>query len=291
MSSAAPTGNKSIPWFRVFKYCVYAFLTANLFFFFMEDWAASEHLFAGGVSFSQLIEAYAATIDTAAWVVLLLIFELETSVISDTRLKGNLKWVLNSIKGICYVVIIYACYGYLTKFMVIHSFEPSSIVNLCAQTAQNLSFMTDLDEYESVVAVNCADLTSASTFYQIPGTGIVTDAESLESAQRLSIIDVVNSANWLLIVMILTMDVWLQLTGKLTGNIIKVTTALKGVLYFVLLLCAVFWGIDGDFLDFWDAFLWILAFALIELNLFEWHAESEGEHVVPGAETMKSEGS
>ena len=282
MSSVAPAGKQPLPWFKIFKYCVYAFLVANLFFFFMEDWAASKHLFSGGVSFSQLIEAYAATIDTAAWVVLLLVFELETSVISDEKLKGNLKWLLNITKAICYVVIIYACYGYMTKYIVIHSFEPSSLTNLCSQAAQSLSFMTDLDEYESVVAANCADLSSASAFYQLPGTGIVTDTESLQSAEWLSLIDVVNSANWLLIVLILTMDVWLQLTGRLTGHIIKVTAAFKGVLYFILLLCAVFWGIDGDFLDFWDAFLWILAFALIELNIFEWHAEAEGKPTVLG---------
>ncbi|GAB3111572.1 hypothetical protein G8770_20315 [Aestuariicella hydrocarbonica] len=282
MSNAASAGGTPVPWFKIFKYCVYAFLIVNLFFFFMEDWAASAHLFSNGISFSQLIEAYAATIDTAAWVVLLLIFELETSVISDTRLKGNLKWLLNGLKGICYLVIVYACYGYLSKYIIVHAFEPSALTDLCAQAAHNLSFMTDLDEYESIAAANCADLSAASAFYQLPGTGIVTDTEALQSAQWLSLIDVVNSANWLLIVVILTMDVWLQLTGKLTGNIIKVTTAFKVVLYFILLLCAVFWGIDGDFLDFWDAFLWILAFALIELNLFEWHAESEGKHTVLG---------
>ena len=42
-----------------------------------------------------------------------------------------------------------------------------------------------------------------------------------------------------------------------------------------LLVCAIYWGYAGTFLDFWDAFLWLLAFALIELNVLEWQAETK----------------
>jgi hypothetical protein len=27
--------------------------------------------------------------------------------------------------------------------------------------------------------------------------------------------------------------------------------------------------------DFWDAFLWLVAFVFIELNVFEWHKETQ----------------
>ena len=29
------------------------------------------------------------------------------------------------------------------------------------------------------------------------------------------------------------------------------------------------------FLDFWDAFLWLVAFVFIELNVFQWREERE----------------
>ena len=32
-------------------------------------------------------------------------------------------------------------------------------------------------------------------------------------------------------------------------------------------------GFKGDFLDFWDAALWLFAFVFIELNVFEWQQE------------------
>ena len=57
---------------------------------------------------------------------------------------------------------------------------------------------------------------------------------------------------------------------------------MKGLLYLALFVCAVYWGFYGDFLDFWDAFLWLLAFFMIELNIFNWH-----EHVKEEEEEAK----
>jgi len=55
----------------------------------------------------------------------------------------------------------------------------------------------------------------------------------------------------------------------------------KMVLYSILLAAAAYWWLLGDFLDFWDSFLWIVAFFFIELNLFQWQAETEAEASVP----------
>jgi hypothetical protein len=76
--------------FRAFKYAIYCLLAWNLFLFFQEDFAASANTFGDTVTWRNVVEAYSATIDTAAWVVLLLLFELETAVIPDEKLKGKL---------------------------------------------------------------------------------------------------------------------------------------------------------------------------------------------------------
>ena len=52
---------------------------------------------------------------------------------------------------------------------------------------------------------------------------------------------------------------------------------IKGFFYAVLFVCAAYWGVKGSFLDFWDAFLWLVAFIFIELNIFQWNAETEEE--------------
>ena len=49
----------------------------------------------------------------------------------------------------------------------------------------------------------------------------------------------------------------------------------KLLLYFILFAAAVYWGFEGDFLDFWDAILWLFAFFVIERNVVSWREESD----------------
>ena len=67
----------------------------------------------------------------------------------------------------------------------------------------------------------------------------------------------------------------MQLRELLTGRILKTMKYMKGFFYSVLFVCAIYWGFEGSFLDFWDAFLWLVAFIFIEMNIFQWHEETE----------------
>ncbi|NJN61715.1 MAG: hypothetical protein HC795_09480, partial [Coleofasciculaceae cyanobacterium RL_1_1] len=67
----------------------------------------------------------------------------------------------------------------------------------------------------------------------------------------------------------------LQEHGKLDGLVLKISNCAKFVIYSVLFLAAVYWGFKGDFVDFWDAFLWLVAFIFIELNVFNWREETK----------------
>ena len=51
--------------FQLFKYSVYALLTLNIYLFFSEEWAASAYRFSNGIDLSDIIEGFAASIDTA----------------------------------------------------------------------------------------------------------------------------------------------------------------------------------------------------------------------------------
>ncbi|MDH3990236.1 MAG: hypothetical protein OEV34_13950, partial [Gammaproteobacteria bacterium] len=101
----------------------------------------------------------------------------------------------------------------------------------------------------------------------------VVDAAGLTEIVRLAWVDVINAAVWLLVVLVLEIDVRLQEQNRLEGLALKVSSAAKFVLYGTLFLAAIYWGIKGDFVDFWDAFLWLVAFVFIELNVFEWREE------------------
>ena len=65
--------------FQVFKCLIYVLLTANIFFFYQEESLAVKSTFSQGISITDIIQGFAATLDTAAWVMLLFLFELNTS--------------------------------------------------------------------------------------------------------------------------------------------------------------------------------------------------------------------
>ncbi|NNJ64531.1 MAG: hypothetical protein HKP16_03120, partial [Xanthomonadales bacterium] len=76
--------------------------------------------------------------------------------------------------------------------------------------------------------------------------------------------------------------------GLLTDRMLAVGKWVKGFFYAVLLFCAIYWGFEGDFLDFWDAFLWLVAFIFIEMNIFQWHEETEEQALAEAELTSAS---
>lgn len=258
--------------FKLFKYIIYILLAYEIFLWFQEDLIASAETFGDTVTWRNVVEAYSATIDTAAWVVLLLMFELETAVISDEKLQGGLKWFFTGIVAVCYVLITWAFYGYVAKYGVFTDVVPFSIGDVCSLMGTDWNYILDLDDYPPIDSTSCLALQGQELF-RVSGLEIIGTAASLKSAVGLAIIDIINAGTWLIIVVLLQAEVWLQLKDMLTDRLMLIAKISKGFFYSVLFVCAGYWGFNGTFLDFWDAFLWLVAFIFIELNIFQWHEE------------------
>jgi hypothetical protein len=260
--------------FQFFKYIVYVFLTMNVYWFFAEEYLAAQLQFPNGVGLRDMIEAYAATIDTAAWVILLLMFELETYVLEDRHFTQPVTWSLHGLRAVCYVFIVYAFYGYIVNALSMGDVSPlAGVSELCAIAAEQWSYVVDLDEYTLITADNCGSFSTATSFLRFDSMQAVVDPEGLAAITGLARIDVINAGVWLLVVLVLEADVRLQERGRYEGVALHLSTALKVVLYATLLFAAIYWGVKGDFVDFWDALLWLVAFVFIELNVFEWRKE------------------
>ena len=275
MNATDPTNTRLITpqrLFTLFKYIVYILLAYEIILWFQEDLAASAETFGDTVTWRNVVEAYSATIDTAAWVVLLLMFELETAVIPDEKLQGSLKWLFTGIVAVCYVFITWAFYGYVVKYGVITDVVPFSIGDVCSLVGTEWNYIVDLDDYPPIDSISCLTLQGQALF-QVSGLEIIGTAASLKSAMGLAIIDIINAGTWLIIVVLLQVEVWLQLKDMLTDRLILIAKISKAFFYAILFVCAAYWGFNGTFLDFWDAFLWLVAFIFIELNIFQWHEE------------------
>lgn len=264
--------------FKAVKYLVYLLLGLNVYLFLQEDLGTLAVTFAEGIEPGELIQAFSATIDTAVWVILLLMFELETAVLKDANIRGWVKWGLHGLRGLCYIALVYALYGYWQEVATLYQVSPLAVADACSLLGGDYSVMVGLDDYLPLDAIKCAAL--GAPVYTVADFNVLVDGETLRSAQILAWVDVINAADWLLVVLVLEVEVRLQLRGYLSDRIMNATKFLKLVIYAILFLCAAYWAYAGDFLDFYDAALWLFAFIFIELNVFEWQYETVSEHPV-----------
>jgi hypothetical protein len=264
--------------YQLFKYSIYTLLTINVFVFFGEEWQATRLEYPQGISGSDIFKAYAATIDTAAWVVLLLMFELETYVLEDRHFTRAVTISLHTLRAVCYLFIVSAFYGYVVDAAYVYQTSPlAGVSDLCALAGQDWSYATTFGEYVEITASNCGSLSNLDTFVRFDGVAAVVDQPGLAGIHFLAMVDVVNAGVWLLVVLLLEADVRLQEKGRFEGLVLYLSTAAKFILYSMLALAVVAWMITGEFVDWWDAFLWLVAFVFIELNVVEWRQESEEE--------------
>lgn len=248
-----------------FKYLVYVLLAANVWFFFADEWSAAQLTDASGFS---------ATIDTAAWVILLSLFELETSLISDQSLKApRVKYSLHAVRTVSYAFILFAFNEYHLKAAHFDNLAEMPLSDFCSLLGAGWLIMTGLDVYKLLDGSACASL-GGQIVYAFSEGKIIVEGGTLLAAQRLAWVDIINAGAWILVVVILEFDVQMQLRNKLHGGLLTFSKLVKPPLYLTLFLAAAYWGLLGDFLDFWDAFLWLVAFIFIEMNLLQWNSES-----------------
>lgn len=263
---------------RLFKYSVYLLLCANVAMFFLEEAEASVHTLNTGFSIFDVFESFVMTIDTASWVVLLLIFELKTYVLEDEVIRGRTKWLLTGARVVCYFLVVYSFYGYCAKVYQLHQSHPISQTSTCAAELEGFSYMFEMDEYEILERENCLDLQPETESSRLNVLGhnktIVTSDAILAAVKKLAWVDVINSVAWIIVVVLLEIDVLIELSKtERRGAVAALNKMSKGVCYSILLAAAAYWGVSGELLDFWDAFLWIVAFIFIERNIFKWHEE------------------
>jgi hypothetical protein len=260
-------------WFQFFKYSVYTFLFTHIFLFLRKETTAAAHRFPDGYDFGQVIEVFPSTIDTAAWFGLLMLFELETWIISDENLqKGYLRAILKTFSLLFFSFVLYSFWGYVAAYFWLIPFESVDLAGICDLIGQ--SWMTETDKFETISTENCLELVQGDVFFKYEGEDIYTDNSLLKSAYYLAILGFINSLAWILVVIVLEIDVWLQLKNRFVGKAFRWSNWIKKGLYAILFIAAIYWGISGKFLDFWDAFMWIVAFFFIEMNLSEWKKET-----------------
>lgn len=267
--------------FQSFKYAIYALLAVNTGHFFLENVDGSAFTYERGMGLGDIIVAYTDAIDTAAWLVLLLLLELETFVIPDEKIKGWVDWAINTVTIICYAAVLYSFYGYVGTLGVPMGFEAYHGPDPCSLTASGASFAAALGDYEPLTAQNCAELAADAFFSE--AVNMFTTPENLSLIKRQAWLDVVNAGVWVVIVTILELEVWLKSSKLFGSKFFYAYKSAKLLLYAVLIVDVFYWWRLGDPWGAWDAFLWLVAFFFIEMNVLTWQEENAQKHAVGGA--------
>lgn len=258
-------------WLLFIKIFIYGSLCLTCYQFLMEDFAAAKLMLNKESDWREVLNIFSVSIDTLAWLSLLVVFELETSVIDDEKLTGWLKKSLTGVSLICYLIIVYAFVGYTGKMLMLSKVEPLA-VEPCSLSSQYVQ-VVDMDEYSTLGPELCSRLNQENTL-KLAGEHVVIENSVHGKVMALAWASVINSLAWILVVAILQFDIFLQTRQRLSASIYRGSSVIKAALYATLVCVAVFWGLVGSFVDFADAVLWLAGFWIIELNVFNWNKET-----------------
>jgi hypothetical protein len=199
--------------------------------------------------------------------VLIVLFEMETSALAKNLFTGMRKWVITGLTAACYVVLVYAAYGYATALVDAYQYEPIESKSACYFANTNFAYV-DLEARPiELTHENCGTFAGEELFKSPPSDNLIATQTNLLALQKLSWVDVFNAAAWLLVVLLFQVEFSLEQAKKLTRHRLVITIAWKGAAYLVLFGCAIYWTAYSAFIDFWDAWLWLLAFILVDLDL------------------------
>ena len=251
--------------FRLFKVIIFWVLMINLLYYLYEDVTAFLYL-PPDASILDMAEAFAVSIDYVAWMVLIVLFEMETSALAKDRMTRMRKWVITGLTAVCYLVLVYAAYGYAVGLADSYNYEPIESRPACYFANTHYAYISLQARPIELTHENCSEFAGKEIF-KAPGDNIIATEANLLALQKLGWVDVFNASAWLLVVLLFQIEVSLEQANKLTRRRLITVMVWKGAAYLALLCCAIYWTVFSAFIDSWDAWLWLLAFILIDLNM------------------------
>lgn len=260
---------------QLLKLVVYSLLIFNFFLYIREDLLISSHTLRSGSTFLEITRSFATTIDESAWITLLLLFELETYLLSDEPLSRSKVLLMQAIRLICYVSLAHTLYAWFGNLMELYASVPiEGITSLCQMIDEDVSYAFNL-VYTEIDQSNCASLSTATQFFYVdpPTFLIVEDHAGLVIEKQLAWIDLFEAITWLVILFTIEVAVWWQDRNIGEGLIFKVLRTAKLCLYSLLWAAIAYWIYRGHYMFAWDEFVWIAGFTAIEMNMVEWRKE------------------
>ncbi len=259
---------------QTIKYIVYISLLVNFAIYIHDDYLAWQSSLPPGAALGQILSKFSTSIDMAAWVGLIFLFELETYALPDSAYTRWLVSLMRVGKVLCYAGVLYAAYGYTVEALENYKTqELPAVTDACQLADQGIAMQMDTIVYEEISSANCETISSDDKFYRIDNDISVIDESKLAHVQAMGWVDICNSFVWIFVVLLIEIEIWMQSKDRFGSEVLGVVRQLKTFLYIVLIANAIIWLATGYYIYSWDAFLWVFGFWVIELNLAEWERD------------------
>jgi hypothetical protein len=261
----SPVASKWPSAFQILKYLVFITVLVNLVFYLTEDITSYLYL-DESASIADVLQTFAVTFDYVAWMTLAVLFEMETSARASAVSHGVRRWVVSGLTAVCYGVLVYAAYNYVVNLSDAYYYQPIASETVCGLVEDKFAYLDSSARPIELTAENCGAF-AGEQVYRAEGDHLIVTHANLMALRKLSWVDIANAAAWLLVILIFQIEISLEQFNKLTKPRLVFCTAIKIFLYLVLAADAVYWTIYSSFIDYWDAWIWLLAFVLIDMNL------------------------
>ncbi len=269
------------PLFPLLKVALFGSLALTSALYIRDDLRAAAQTLDAGSGFWEWLSWFAISIDYIAWYGLLLLYELQTALVDDARLRGGLQWMFNGLAFVFYMAVFYALAGYLGKLWLVLGAHPPPVDDLCEAGA--LSWMQALDQFVPVTTGNCGVLNQAlatGDLLQLRLEPIVVlhgDYWGLGGAWSLAWADAIEGVLWIVALGLIQLEIVLQLKRELSVSLLANLQSAKVTIYAAIVVVTLYYSLFGRALDLYDSLLWLLAFLFIEINITDWNEESRTE--------------
>ena len=257
------------PWRQRLKWAVYAILFADFLVYLYQDVTYAQYTLDAGSNLREVLAAYVTSIDLVAWFALILLFELETGVRVGREWTGAARWVVRTLRVVCYVAILHTSFASVIALREFQNPQQLPVANDVCDYAGEWTLLRNRD-YLEIDAGNCTTIGRGPQFFALSDDNVLTDRAGLTEGTVLAWTDLVETVAWLLVV--LAIEALVRLKQAAFGNGILVTCIerLEIALYVLIFAIAVYWGSKGQLLYFWDELVWLLGFNMIDWNIRDW---------------------
>lgn len=259
------------------KSLVYCLLLLNFVFYLNEDWTTGQHALLTAPTVAQYLSNYASSLDYAAWMVLIAIFDIETYWLEDDFENVLVERVILVSKYALYIVILQTSYAYIVDVFDWYKATPlPAVSNLCDLADQGYSFLRNL-RYLEITSDTCATIANDGQYFLAHNEPVITDASAQAEDKALHIADLFENLSWLVVIGMTEVSVRMQNRGIYEGRFVTVARIANSVAYGIIILVSAYWLTKNHYVYAWDEFVWIAGFWMLDRNLAQWRKDLEEE--------------